>query len=51
MNINYGLFPPLAGRSRGRRDRRLALAERALADLEVWWQTIVQILAIDSERS
>jgi methylenetetrahydrofolate--tRNA-(uracil-5-)-methyltransferase len=51
MNINYGLFPPLAGRSRGRRDRRLALAERALADLEVWWQSTRQILVIDSEPS
>jgi methylenetetrahydrofolate--tRNA-(uracil-5-)-methyltransferase len=51
MNINYGLFPPLAGRSRGRRDRRQALAERALADLESWWQTIGHILAIDSQPS
>jgi methylenetetrahydrofolate--tRNA-(uracil-5-)-methyltransferase len=39
MNITYGLFPPLTGRVRGRRDRRLALAERALADLDEWWQT------------
>jgi methylenetetrahydrofolate--tRNA-(uracil-5-)-methyltransferase len=51
MNINYGLFPPLAGRSRGRRDRRLALAERARVDLESWWQTIRQMLVIDSQRS
>jgi methylenetetrahydrofolate--tRNA-(uracil-5-)-methyltransferase len=51
MNINYGLFPPLAESIRGRRDRRLALADRALADLETWWQTIVQILAIDGART
>jgi len=51
MNINYGLFPPLAESLRGRRDRRLALAERALADLESWWQTIVQIHANDSSRT
>jgi len=38
MNITYGLFPPLAERRRGRRDRRLAMAERALADLSGWWQ-------------
>jgi len=36
MNVNYGLFPPLEGRHRKRADRRLAMAERALADLELW---------------
>jgi len=36
MNVNYGLFPPQEGRHRKRADRRLALAERALADLESW---------------
>ena len=36
MNITYGLFPPLAQRISKRRDRRQALAERALQDLEVW---------------
>jgi len=36
MNVNYGLFPPLQGRPRKRADRRLALAERALTDLETW---------------
>jgi len=41
MNVNYGLFPPLEGKKlRKRADRRLALAERALGDLEVWWKTI-----------
>jgi len=35
MNANYGLFPPLAGRLRGR-EKKLALAARALADLERW---------------
>jgi methylenetetrahydrofolate--tRNA-(uracil-5-)-methyltransferase len=47
MNINFGLFPPIAapthgaagkrlkGEERGRA-KRLALAERALADLEGW---------------
>ncbi len=40
MNVNYGLFPPLPGRKKGKRaDRRLAMAERALADLEAWWTT------------
>jgi methylenetetrahydrofolate--tRNA-(uracil-5-)-methyltransferase len=46
MNITYGLFPPLEGRKRGRRDRRLALAERALADLETWWPATVQTLTV-----
>jgi len=36
MNINYGLFPPLTGRRRRRTEQRLALAERALCDLEEW---------------
>jgi methylenetetrahydrofolate--tRNA-(uracil-5-)-methyltransferase len=36
MNVNYGLFPPLEGRKMKRRDRRLAMAERALAALEDW---------------
>ncbi|MGO8988151.1 MAG: methylenetetrahydrofolate--tRNA-(uracil(54)-C(5))-methyltransferase (FADH(2)-oxidizing) TrmFO [bacterium] len=35
MNINFGLFPPLAGKSRGRQ-KRLLFAERALRDLEEW---------------
>jgi len=37
MNINFGLFPELAAAARVRgRDRKKALAERALADLEGW---------------
>lgn len=36
MNINYGLFPPLPGPRRKRTEQRLALADRALADLEKW---------------
>jgi len=36
MNITYGLFPPLDQRIRKRRDRRQALADRALQGLEVW---------------
>jgi len=36
VNVNYGLFPPLEGQRRKRADRRLAMAERALADLEPW---------------
>lgn len=41
MNVNFGLFPPLPGdetkktRKRGR-DRKAALAERALADVDGW---------------
>ncbi len=35
MNTNYGLFPPLPGRLRGR-DKKAALAERALQDLAAW---------------
>jgi len=35
MNINYGLFPPLAGKSKGR-GKRLLLAKRALKEMEEW---------------
>ncbi|HXL99748.1 MAG TPA: methylenetetrahydrofolate--tRNA-(uracil(54)-C(5))-methyltransferase (FADH(2)-oxidizing) TrmFO [Rhizomicrobium sp.] len=34
MNVNFGLFPELAG-ARGR-DRKKAMAHRALADLDLW---------------
>jgi methylenetetrahydrofolate--tRNA-(uracil-5-)-methyltransferase len=37
MNVNFGLFPPLADAGRiGRRERHERLAARALADLEPW---------------
>jgi methylenetetrahydrofolate--tRNA-(uracil-5-)-methyltransferase len=36
MNVTYGLLPPLEQRLRKRRERREALATRALADLEAW---------------
>jgi len=35
MNANYGLFPPLTSRLRGR-EKKAALAERALLDLTTW---------------
>jgi folate-dependent tRNA-U54 methylase TrmFO/GidA len=35
MNINFGLFPPLA-RQVKRAERKPALAHRALADLDGW---------------
>jgi methylenetetrahydrofolate--tRNA-(uracil-5-)-methyltransferase len=35
MNANYGLFPPVASRARGR-DKRCALAARAAHDLQAW---------------
>jgi methylenetetrahydrofolate--tRNA-(uracil-5-)-methyltransferase len=35
MNANYGLFPPIQGRERGREKRR-CLAQRAAAHLEDW---------------
>ena len=41
MNVNFGLFPPLAPSPQGKRgpkglDRKRALAARALADLDGW---------------
>ena len=35
MNINFGLFPPLSGKSRGR-GKRLLMARRALREMEEW---------------
>ena len=35
MNINFGLFPPLPGKHRGR-ERRLVVAKRALREMETW---------------
>jgi methylenetetrahydrofolate--tRNA-(uracil-5-)-methyltransferase len=37
MNANYGLFPPLPHALRGR-EKKLAMAERAFADLARWMQ-------------
>lgn len=43
MNVNFGLFPPMEtsakGGRRGRRDRRAAYSQRALADLDTWLNT------------
>jgi len=36
MNVNWGLFPPLAAPPRKRLERNQALAARALADLDPW---------------
>ncbi|MBR5705278.1 MAG: methylenetetrahydrofolate--tRNA-(uracil(54)-C(5))-methyltransferase (FADH(2)-oxidizing) TrmFO, partial [Deltaproteobacteria bacterium] len=39
-NVNYGLFEPLeAPRPRGRSNQRLAMAERALRDVALWWSS------------
>jgi methylenetetrahydrofolate--tRNA-(uracil-5-)-methyltransferase len=35
MNVNFGLFPPLSQKSRGR-GKRLLLANRALKEMEAW---------------
>ena len=36
MNVNFGLFPPLADPAKGKKDRRAVLANRALDDLARW---------------
>ncbi len=41
MNVNFGLFPPISpttagGRKRGKKERKPAMAARALADLDAW---------------
>ncbi|MHB1216834.1 MAG: methylenetetrahydrofolate--tRNA-(uracil(54)-C(5))-methyltransferase (FADH(2)-oxidizing) TrmFO [Alphaproteobacteria bacterium] len=35
MNVNFGLFPPVATNERGR-ERKRVVAQRALADLDAW---------------
>ena len=35
MNVNFGLFPPLEGRIR-KKERKPAMARRALGDLDAW---------------
>jgi len=39
MNANFGLLPPLPRRA-ARRDKKRLLAERALADLDVWMDEV-----------
>jgi methylenetetrahydrofolate--tRNA-(uracil-5-)-methyltransferase len=39
MNANYGLFPPYASGLRGR-EKKLALARRALQDLDEWLRAV-----------
>ncbi len=40
MNVNYGLFPPLAERCK-KKDRKPRMAERALSALQLWQQQAV----------
>lgn len=40
INANYGLFPPLAGRRLGKAERKLAMAERALHELDAFRETV-----------
>jgi methylenetetrahydrofolate--tRNA-(uracil-5-)-methyltransferase len=35
MNVNFGLFPPIEGKAKGR-DRKALLSARALADVQTW---------------
>ncbi len=49
-NVNFGLFPPLADKLRGK-DKKKAFAERALSDLEAWIKTIHRRGTEDTEKS
>ena len=44
MNINFGLFPPLAEKTK-KRERKPAMAKRALADLEGWQKALASTAA------
>jgi hypothetical protein len=50
MNVNYGLFPALEGRAK-KKDRKLLLAERALAALEGWNKIIEPRRHGDTEKN
>jgi methylenetetrahydrofolate--tRNA-(uracil-5-)-methyltransferase len=50
MNANYGLFPPLATRQRGR-EKKLALAARALVDFDRWAAEHGLATAVDAEHA
>jgi methylenetetrahydrofolate--tRNA-(uracil-5-)-methyltransferase len=39
-NVVFSMFPPYEGRRLGKRERHLALAERALGDLDAWLEQI-----------
>ena len=41
-NITFGIMEPLARAPRGKLERKLALAERALSDLAVWMDSCDQ---------
>lgn len=43
MNINFGLFPPLEKRIRNKRERNLAIAERAIASIQKVSQNLHQL--------
>jgi methylenetetrahydrofolate--tRNA-(uracil-5-)-methyltransferase len=36
MNVNFGLLPPLRERIKNKRERKQALAQRALRAMENW---------------
>jgi methylenetetrahydrofolate--tRNA-(uracil-5-)-methyltransferase len=38
-NITFGILPPLERAPRGKMERKLAISERALTDLEGWMHT------------
>jgi methylenetetrahydrofolate--tRNA-(uracil-5-)-methyltransferase len=43
-NITFGLLPRPEERIKRRRDRRAAVCERALRDLEPWLQQVERVL-------
>ncbi len=49
-NVNFGLFPSPGEKLRGK-DKKKAMVERALADLEIWKETIQHRGAEDTEKT
>jgi methylenetetrahydrofolate--tRNA-(uracil-5-)-methyltransferase len=45
-NITFGIMPPLEKPPRGKMERKLAVSERALADLDAWMSATAEAVAL-----
>ncbi len=50
MNVNFGLFPPVEGRFRGR-DKKKAMSQRALNALEEWIRANLKRTQVNAEKT
>ena len=50
MNVNFGLFPPLADDGTRGRERKRALARRALAAIDSWARHLHALSAVSAAQ-